>query len=156
MQPLRGHYRKQLRESADLQLTISFFLTALMLLRFTSQLHLSGRMLAERCSSQKTMTDAARQILSSKFKRILEMVSAALLVQYDRQRTRNPAISRADVARFMQGLKVREDRPQRGYNSYVPVEPMHQVDLADMSVFSTSPILQVVRPKRSESSSKRT
>ena len=84
------------------------------------------------------------------------MVSAALLVQYDRQRTRNPAISRADVARFMQGLKVREDRPQRGYNSYVPVEPMHQVDLADMSVFSTSPILQVVRPKRSESSSKRT
>ena len=43
--------------------------------------------------------------------------------------------------RFMEGLKVSEDRPQRGYNSYVPVEPMHQlqVDLADMSVFGTTP-----------------
>ena len=41
----------------------------------------------------------------------------------------------------MQGLRVREDHSQRGYNSYVPTEPMHQlqVDLADMSVFSTGP-----------------
>ena len=56
-------------------------------------------------------------------------------------RARDPTISRADVVRFMEGLKVREDRPQRGYNSYVPVEPMHQVqvDLADMNVFSTTP-----------------
>ena len=45
------------------------------------------------------------------------------------------------MVRFMEGVKVREDRPQRGYNSYVPVEPMHQlqVDLADMSVFSNGP-----------------
>ena len=43
--------------------------------------------------------------------------------------------------RFMRTLKVREDRPQRGYNSYVPVEPLHQLqaDLADMSVFSNAP-----------------
>ena len=56
-------------------------------------------------------------------------------------RRRDPSIRRADVQRFMQGLRVREDRPQRGYNSYVPTEPMHQlqVDLADMSVFSTAP-----------------
>ena len=56
-------------------------------------------------------------------------------------RSRDPTISRGDVMMFMEGLKVREDRPQRGYNSYVPVEPMHQlqVDLADMSVFSNAP-----------------
>ena len=56
-------------------------------------------------------------------------------------RARDPSISRADVVRFMEGVKAREDRPQRGYNSYVPVEPMHQlqVDLADMNVFSTTP-----------------
>ena len=56
-------------------------------------------------------------------------------------RARDPTISRGDVMRFMEGLKVREDRPQRGYNSYIPVEPMHQlqVDLADMSVFGSNP-----------------
>ena len=56
-------------------------------------------------------------------------------------RAQDPTISRADVVRFMEGLKHREDRPQRGYNSYVPVEPMHQVqvDLADMSVLSSKP-----------------
>ena len=45
------------------------------------------------------------------------------------------------MARFMEGVKGREDRPQRGYNNYVPVEPMHQlqVDLADMSVVSSAP-----------------
>ena len=56
-------------------------------------------------------------------------------------RARDPTISRGDVVSFKKKLKVREDRLQRGYNSYVPVEPMHQlqVDLADMSVFSTAP-----------------
>ena len=56
-------------------------------------------------------------------------------------RRRDPSIRRGDVVRFMAGLRVREDRPQRGYNSYVPVEPMHQLqaDLADMSVFGTTP-----------------
>ena len=45
------------------------------------------------------------------------------------------------MVRFMEGVKAREDRPQRGYNSYAPVEPMHQlqVDLANMSVFSSTP-----------------
>ena len=53
-------------------------------------------------------------------------------------KSKDPTISRADVVSFMDKLKVREDRPQRGYNCYVPVEPVHQlqVDLADMSVFS--------------------
>ena len=56
-------------------------------------------------------------------------------------KSKDPAISRGDVVSFMDKLKIREDRPQRGYNSYVPVEPMHQlqVDLADMSVLSAGP-----------------
>ena len=56
-------------------------------------------------------------------------------------RRQDPTITRADVSRFMEGVKAREDRPQRGYNSFVPTEPLHQlqVDLADMSVFSSTP-----------------
>ena len=56
-------------------------------------------------------------------------------------KARDPSIRRGDVAKFMEGVKAREDRPQRGYNNYVPVEPMHQlqVDLADMSVVSSAP-----------------
>ena len=66
-------------------------------------------------------------------------------------RQQDPAITRSDVVQFMETVKTREDRPQRGYNSFVPTEPMHQlqVDLADMSVFSAKPILQGVRPRRS-------
>ena len=66
-------------------------------------------------------------------------------------RQQDPAITRGDVVQFMETVKTREDRPQRGYNSFVPTEPMHQlqVDLADMSVFSAKPIWQVVRPRRS-------
>ena len=56
-------------------------------------------------------------------------------------RQQDPAITRGDVVQFMETVKTREDRPQRGYNSFVPTEPMHQlqVDLADMSVFSAQP-----------------
>ena len=58
-------------------------------------------------------------------------------------RQQDPAITRGDVVQFMETVKTREDRPQRGYNSFVPTEPMHQlqVDLADMSVFSAKPNL---------------
>ena len=56
-------------------------------------------------------------------------------------RQQDPNVSREDVKRFMDGLVTREDRPQRGYNSYVPPEPMHQlqVDLADMGSFARGP-----------------
>ena len=56
-------------------------------------------------------------------------------------RLQDPRITREDVKRFMNSLITREDRPQRGYNSYVPPEPMHQlqVDLADMSSFARGP-----------------
>ena len=56
-------------------------------------------------------------------------------------RARDPRITRQDVKSFMDGLVTREDRPQRGYNSYVPPEPMHQlqVDLADMGTFARGP-----------------
>ena len=56
-------------------------------------------------------------------------------------RLQDASIRRNDVETFTEGVKSREDRPQRGYSSYVPVEPMHQlqVDLADMTVFSNAP-----------------
>ena len=56
-------------------------------------------------------------------------------------RQRDPNITREDVKKFLDGLITREDRPQRGYNSYVPPEPMHQlqVDLADMGSFARGP-----------------
>ena len=42
---------------------------------------------------------------------------------------------------FLDGLRVNQDRPQRGYNSFVPLEPMNQlqVDLADMKPSRASP-----------------
>ena len=45
--------------------------------------------------------------------------------------------SRGEVKAFLDGLRVNQDRPQRGYNSFVPLEPMNQlqVDLADMRAF---------------------
>ena len=35
-------------------------------------------------------------------------------------RQQDPAITRGDVVQFMETVKTREDRPQRGYNSFVP------------------------------------
>ena len=54
---------------------------------------------------------------------------------------RDPSISRGEVKAFLDGLRVNQDRPQRGYNSFVPLEPMNQlqVDLADMRAFAASP-----------------
>ena len=48
---------------------------------------------------------------------------------------RNPFVTRDEVKQFFETLRDRQDRPQRGYNSFVPQEPMHevQVDLAFMS-----------------------
>ena len=37
---------------------------------------------------------------------------------------RDPSISRGEVKAFLDGLRVNQDRPQRGYNSFVPLEPM--------------------------------
>ena len=54
---------------------------------------------------------------------------------------RDPSISREEVKAFLDGLRVNQDRPQRGYNSFVPLEPMNQlqVDLADMKAFGGKP-----------------
>ena len=51
-----------------------------------------------------------------------------------------PSISRGEVKAFLDGLRVNQDRPQRG-NSFVPLEPMNQlqVDLADMRAFGGKP-----------------
>ena len=54
---------------------------------------------------------------------------------------RNPFVTRDEVTRYFETLRDRQDRPQRGYNSFVPQEPMHevQVDLAFMSNFGGKP-----------------
>ena len=54
---------------------------------------------------------------------------------------RDPSIIREEVKAFLDGLRVNQDRPQRGYNSFVPLEPMNQlqVDLADMNAFGGKP-----------------
>ena len=54
---------------------------------------------------------------------------------------RDPSISRGEVKAFLDGLRVNQDWPQRGYNSFVPLEPMSQlqVDLADMKAFGGKP-----------------
>jgi hypothetical protein len=56
-------------------------------------------------------------------------------------RQREPRITRDEVRSFLDSLVVREDRPQRKYNSFVPYQPMHQlqVDLADMTAFAQGP-----------------
>ena len=45
---------------------------------------------------------------------------------------------RGEVRQFLNELIVRQDRPERGYNGFVPPEPMFQlqVDLADMTAFA--------------------
>ena len=57
-------------------------------------------------------------------------------------RARNPFVSRDEVKQFFETLRDRQDRPQRGYNSFVPQEPMHevQVDLAFMQILVQNPI----------------
>ncbi|CAE7215130.1 unnamed protein product [Symbiodinium sp. CCMP2456] len=59
---------------------------------------------------------------------------------WQQARRLDPEITRDEVKAFLDTLRIREDRPQRGYNynSFVPPEPMHQVqaDLADMSVIA--------------------
>ena len=56
-------------------------------------------------------------------------------------RLQNPFVTREDVKAYFETLRDRQDRPQRGYNSFVPQEPMHevQVDLAFMSAFGGKP-----------------
>ena len=56
-------------------------------------------------------------------------------------RARDRTITRQEVASYINGLRVQRDRPQRGYNSYVPPLPMHQlqIDLADMKAFGAVP-----------------
>ena len=51
---------------------------------------------------------------------------------------RDPSICREEVKAFLDGLRVNQDRPQRGF---VPLEPMNQlqVDLADMKAFGGKP-----------------
>ena len=36
-------------------------------------------------------------------------------------RARDPRVTLQEVREFIQGLTVQEDRPQRGFNSYVPI-----------------------------------
>ena len=61
-----------------------------------------------------------------------------------RARAEDPTITREEVRQFLNNLIVRQDRPERGYNSFVPPALMFQlqVDLADMSAFAQGPKFQ--------------
>ena len=65
-------------------------------------------------------------------------------------RARNPHITRGEVRQYLNSLIVRQDRPERGYNSFVPPEPMFQlqVDLVDMAAFSQGPLVTNTAPKK--------
>ena len=56
-------------------------------------------------------------------------------------RARDPNITRGEVRQYLNSLIVRQDRPERDYNSFVPPEPMFQlqVDLADITAFAQGP-----------------
>ena len=56
-------------------------------------------------------------------------------------RAQDPTITRGEVRQYLDSLVVRQDRPERGYNGFVPPEPMFQlqVDLADMTAFAQGP-----------------
>ena len=59
-------------------------------------------------------------------------------------KARNPFVSKDEVKQFFETLRDRQNRPQRGYNSFVSQEPMHevQVDLAFMQNFGPKPVLK--------------
>ena len=65
-------------------------------------------------------------------------------------KARNPFVSRDEVKQFFETLRDRQDRPQRGYNSFVPQEPMHevQVDLAFMQNFGPKPRSELRAPTK--------
>ena len=68
-----------------------------------------------------------------------------------RARAEDVSISRGEVRQFLSSLIAREDRPEKGYNSFVPRQPMCQLqaDLADMSVFAKGPKFKDFAPMRS-------
>ena len=80
---------------------------------------------------------------SSKCTEILGRVLAALQALLRLQEHAIPFVSRDEVKQFFETLRDRRDRPQRGYNSFAPQEPMHevQVDLAFVQNFGPKPAL---------------
>ena len=46
-----------------------------------------------------------------------------------RARAEDPTITREEVRQFLNNLIVRQDRPERGYNSFVPPAPMFQLQV---------------------------
>ena len=65
-------------------------------------------------------------------------------------RAQDPTITSGEVRQFLDSLIVRQDRPERGYNSFVPPQPMFQlqVDLADMTAFAQGPVLHDAPPPK--------
>ena len=66
-------------------------------------------------------------------------------------KARNPFVSRYEVKQFFETLRIdRIGLDQRGYNSFVPQEPMHevQVDLAFMQNFGPKPRSELRAPTK--------
>ena len=89
---------------------------------------------------KRNMADARRQTIKAVYED--PRTGFGSIAQTLRQaQVRDPSISREEVKAFLDGLRVNQDRPQRGHNSFVPLEPMNQlqVDLADMKAFGGKP-----------------
>ena len=87
----------------------------------------------------RSFTAAAWVALLSPAKLACSSPQLLAKLQLASARLQDRRITKLDVREFFERLKVREDRPQRGYNSFIPPEPMHQVqvDLADMGTFGS-------------------
>ena len=58
---------------------------------------------------------------------------------------RDSSISRGEVKAFLDGLRVNQDRPQRGYNSFVPLEPMNQLQVVGRHLQALEDLLHARR-----------
>ena len=103
-----------------------------------------------RYNGKKEMAEARREIIKQVYEN--PRTGFGNLEETFRQaRARDPNITRGEVREYLHSLIVRQDRPERGYNGFVPPEPMFQlqVDLADMTAFAQGPKFKDSAPKRS-------
>ena len=76
----------------------------------------------------RNMADARRRTIKAVYKDP-RTGFGSIAQTLQQAQVRDPSISRGEVKAFLDGLRVNQDRPQRGYNSFVPLEPMNQLQV---------------------------
>ena len=74
----------------------------------------------------RNMADARRRTIKAVYKNP-RTGFGSIAQTLQQAQVRDPSISREKVKAFLDGLPINQDRPQRGYNSFVPLEPMNQL-----------------------------